>query len=57
MEKIRAAFWSILIASVIAILFLFFNYFYFDMSPQSIAITPILGAIAGSAVYGIRHSK
>ena len=57
MEKIRAAFWSILVASVIAILFLFFNYFYFDMSPQSIAITPILGAIAGSAVYGIRHSK
>ena len=57
MEKIRAAFWSILVASVIAILFLFFNYFYFDMSPQSIAITPILGAIAGRAVYGIRHSK
>ena len=57
MEKIRVAFWSILVASIMAILFLYFNYFYFDLALQSITITPFLGAIAGSAVYGLIQSK
>ena len=57
MEKIRIAFWSILVASIVAIVLLYFNYFYFDLPLQSITITPCLGAIAGSAIYGLMHSK
>lgn len=55
--KIRVAFWSTLVASIMAILFLYFNYFYFDLPLQSITITPFLGSIAATAVYGLIHSK
>ena len=57
MEKTRVAFWSILFASIAAILLLYFNFFYFDLPLQSITITPILGAIAGAAVHGLMHSR
>lgn len=57
MGKIRVAFWSILVASIMAILLLYFNYFYFDLAVQSITITPMLGTIVGCAIHGLIHSK
>ena len=57
MKNIRIAFWSILIASILTIVLLYFNYLYFDLPVQSISIMPIFGGICGAAIYGLRHSK
>ena len=57
MKNIRIAFWSILIISILTIVLLYFNYFHYDLPVQSISITPIIGSITGTAIYGLRHSK
>ena len=57
MKNIRIAFWSILIASILTIVLLYFNYLYFDLPVQSISIMPSIGGICGAAIYGLRHSK
>ena len=57
MKNIRIAFWSILIASILTIVLLYFNYLYFDLPVQSISIMPIIGGICVAAIYGLRHSK
>ena len=57
MKNIRIAFWSILIASILTIVLLYFNHLYYDLPVQSISIMPIIGGIAGAAIYGLRHSK
>lgn len=50
MKNIRIAFWSILIASILTIVLLYFNYLYFDLPVQSISIMPIIGGICGVSV-------
>lgn len=57
MGKIRLAFWCILIGAIAALLLVFYSCFTIDAPPHSISVTPFLGAIAGSAIYGLKHSK
>ena len=56
MEKLRSALWAILIGSII-VLFIVFGCAYLNNYRHVTAAGPVLGAIIGSAIYGLRHAQ
>ena len=56
MEKLRSALWAILIGSI-SVFLIVFGCAFLNNYRHITAVGPILGAIIGSAIYGLRHAK